>query len=283
MPSKSRPTEEIKSAKAPSRKAGRDGAVITLTTDFGLSDGFAGVMRGVILTIAPGTAVVDLSHDIPPFDLRAAQWIVRNSWSFFPAGTTHVVVVDPGVGSPRKALLLESRGHRFVGPDNGLFSWIYADDGNCRALELTKKEFWLRPVFRTFHGRDIYAAVAAHTVSGVPFASFGEEVAVESLVQIPEPRLVSLKGWIDGEVVYEDRFGNLVTNIPATSTRRDGACILDGRAVGHLTRTYSSAADGEIAVVVGSHGCVEIGIYQGRASNLLGAGVGSSVRVESRQ
>ena len=186
-------------------------SVITLTTDFGTRDWFVGTMKGVIASIAPRSTVVDLTHDLPPGDIRGGAFALAASHRFFPKGTIHVAVVDPGVGSRRKAIAVQTAKGVFVGPDNGVLSWALAKE-KIRAIHALENEaYFLQPVSRTFHGRDIFAPVAAHLSRGVPIQKLGP--ALKDFVRLdwPEPRV--RRGGFEGEVVYIDRFGNAITNL----------------------------------------------------------------------
>jgi len=186
-------------------------SVITLTTDFGTGDWFVGTMKGVIASLAPGTRVVDLTHDVPPGDIRSGAFALAASHRFFPKGAIHLAVVDPGVGSGRKAIAVQTAKAVFVGPDNGVLSWALAKE-KIRAIHALENEaYFLQPVSPTFHGRDVFAPVAAHLSRGVPIRKFGP--ALKDFVRLdwPEPR--ARRGRIEGEVVYVDRFGNAITNL----------------------------------------------------------------------
>jgi hypothetical protein len=213
-------------------------AIITLTTDFGTDDPYVGFMKGVILAIAPGTTIVDLTHAIPPQDIRQAAWVLGTSIAYFPAGTIHLAVVDPGVGSTRRALALEVDGALLVGPDNGIFSAILgrfrgqsrgwagphpdplpreegtaSSRGRMRAVALTNPAFHRRPISPTFHGRDIFAPAAAHLARGVPLEELGPIVDDPAIIDLPQPREVGAE--LEIHVVRIDHFGNLITDLSA--------------------------------------------------------------------
>ena len=187
--------------------------VITLTTDFGYRDPFVGIIKGVIAAINSRAQVIDLTHGVPAQNIVAAALILQHSVRFFSAGTIHVVVVDPGVGSVRKPILVEHEDHYFIGPDNGVLS--LALDGNVpqRIIELTNAEYHLEQVSNTFHGRDIFAPVAAHLSLGIPTTQFGK--SLDTLVNVNMPQVLCGENRLEGEIIYADSFGNLFTNIRA--------------------------------------------------------------------
>lgn len=252
--------------------------IITLTTDFGYEDGYVGVVKGVILKICPAARTVDLSHEIQPWNISAASWIVSNSFSYFPKGAVHVAVVDPGVGTKRRFLLLEALDSFFIGPDNGIFSGIVSmADGNVKAYELTASEYWLPELSTSFHARDVFAPVAAHFVGGVPVEKLGNEISPESLVHLPIRELRTKEGRLEGSVVYVDRFGNLITNIKRDLVKVASLCQVGKRSIGRIGQTYASAEQGAPVAFVGSHGYLEIAVSQGRADEKLDAGVNTPV------
>ncbi len=257
--------------------------IVTLLTDFGSTDGYTGVVKGVLLSLAPNVQIVDVTHDVDPWDVQAANWIIANTYRYFPTGTVHVAVVDPGVGTARKPIAIVAGEGTFVGPDNGIFSSVIAALANAEIYELTEPEFWLSPVSATFHARDIFAPVAARLATGTNAGRLGKRIGSETLTRLPCPQVVQGEGWVEGQIVYVDRFGNLISNIPISLAHPGAGCVVDGRNIGYLAITYGSAGKGEAVVVPGSHGCVEIGLSQGSAASALKAAVGSTVRMELRQ
>lgn len=255
--------------------------LITLATDFGLSDGYAGVVKGAIYSINPHVTVVDLSHEIAAYDLAAADWITMVSHKYFPPESIHVVVVDPGVGSSRRPLAIETSAGIFIGPDNGIFSSIYLIYPESKAYELTDKQYWLPSVSATFHARDLFAPVAAHVACGVLPEQLGRPVDSNSLIRLPEKKLTQTDSHISGQVVYIDKFGNLVTNIPAHLVdgqhAQYGTCTVGGKPVGKLGACYASLPPGGAALVAGSHGFLEISVKEGRAVDALQASRGQPV------
>lgn len=257
-------------------------STITLTTDFGTRDWFVGTMKGVILGIQPGATVVDITHEVRAGDIRGGAFALAAAWRFFPKGTIHVVVVDPGVGSTRKAIAVQAAEHCFVGPDNGVLSWALAKQ-KVRAIHaLENGAYFLRPVSRTFHGRDVFAPVAAHLSRGVPIGKLGP--ALRDFVRLawPEPR--KLRGCVQGEVVYVDHFGNAITNLRGGMLRGSkwGVCeVRDGsRRRCPVKRFYQAVPLGSPVALVGSSGFLEIAVNGGSAEKALGLKVGTRVLLE---
>ena len=212
--------------------------IITLTTDFGTHDWFVGTMKGVILGIAPRAAIVDLTHEIPAGDIRAGAFALAAGFRFFPKGTVHVAVVDPGVGGARKAIAVQTSNYLFVGPDNGVLSLALAREKIKSVHSLGNANYFLRPISHTFHGRDIFAPVAAHLSRGTPMHKFGP--ARKDFIRLPWPQPRVRRGCIEGEVVFIDRFGNAITNIENASLNAGlGAAHpdVDPKQMGHLVRS----------------------------------------------
>lgn len=255
--------------------------IITLTTDFGLQDHYVSVMKAVMLDIAPDVRFIDVSHEIPPQDVMAGAWVVRNSAPHFPAGTIHLVVVDPGVGTDRIPVAIQIQDQLFVGPDNGIFSLIGEDFG-YKAVKLQNQRFWQKNRSNTFHGRDIFAPVAAHLATGTPLEKLGPPL--EKLVTYRWAIPISDKDGIQGWIVHIDRFGNLVSNIPSSlieETIEDsrlkiyvGNTILD-----EIVPTFAAVPDGEPAAYIGSSDKLEIAINKGNARQMLGVEKGAQVSI----
>ncbi|HEY9868201.1 MAG TPA: SAM-dependent chlorinase/fluorinase [Candidatus Obscuribacterales bacterium] len=256
-------------------------AIVTLTTDFGSVDGYTGQLKAVLLNFAPRATVVDISHEVKPGDIQAAAWIVSSAYSYFPRGTVHVAVVDPGVGSQRRAILLVCDAGAFIGPDNGIFSPVIEREKQLAAYDLNNPDYWLHPVSSTFHGRDIFAPVAGRLASGLAPEKLGTTIGVETLTRLPDKTFSCGKGWVEGEIVYIDRFGNLITNIPASLAAQGDKCFIDSRQVARVASTYASGEPGQALAIAASHGCLEIAVCRGSAADLLGARVGSAVRLEA--
>jgi S-adenosylmethionine hydrolase len=245
---------------------------ITLLTDFGTADGYAAAMRGVIASRAPAVSVYDASHEIAAGDIHAAAYALRRYWQTFPPGTVHVVVVDPGVGSARRALAVEADGRFGVGPDNGVLDALIERANAIHAL--TETALFLHPVSATFHGRDVFAPTAAYLACGGLLQRVGPRIA--DALRLPPTRLERTAAAVLGEVIHIDRFGNLVTNIPAPVA---GEVELDGRSVGSVRHTYADVARGELVALIGSAGVLEIAVRDGNAAERLRAYRGAPVRV----
>lgn len=276
--------------------------VLTLLTDFGTEDEYVGVMKGVILSIAPDVRLVDLSHQIPPQDIRRAAFLLMNAVPYFPPDTVHLSVVDPGVGTERRPVAVRTPVGTFVGPDNGLFSWVLARVPEWAAVEIREPAYRLPLASSTFHGRDIFAPAAAHLAAGVPLENLGPRV--EDLVRLPPPRLKIGDFVAEGEILYADRFGNLVTSIgylergedalvlapafgPGGDRRRFSAraagVVVGNAELRGIRRTYGEARLGEPLALVGSNGFLEIAVRQGSAAAVLGAGPGTPVTLLFRR
>ena len=290
------------------------GPPIVLTTDFGSADPYVGVMKGVILSINPQASIIDLSHQIQPQNLPQAAFILGASHHYFPPDAIHVVVVDPGVGTGRSILLLVTPTARFLAPDNGVLSRVLLDhlpnhphqpgrvpdsvlvpDG-CSVYALSNPEYWLQPVSNTFHGRDIFAPVAAHLSLGVEPAALGERV--DQIAWLPSPQPVQEGEVIRGQVIYQDHFGNLITNIPERLLTRAEpgtttiTVTIKGESISGLSRTFHDEPDpsgknpagkspaGKILLaLIGSHGYLEIAVRDGSAAQVLPAQPGEPVSV----
>jgi hypothetical protein len=253
--------------------------VVTLTTDFGLTDPFVGIMKGVLLARAPAARIVDLTHGIPPQDVRAGALVLKHAVPYFSPGTIHVAVVDPGVGTERAALCVETGGGFLVGPDNGVLSLAAVDVR--RIVHLTEERFFLSPRSATFHGRDVFAPVAAALATGTPASALGPEARDMRRLEVPAVRKDG--GTIRGQVIYVDRFGNLVTNvseIDLAELPREAVSI--GVAAARLrgvAHSYGAARPGETVAVIGSWGLLEIAVRNGSARDVLGARVGDPIVV----
>lgn len=251
-------------------------SIITLTTDFGQADGYVGIIKGVILSIAPDARLVDLSHEVGAQDVSQAAYILARAVPYFPAGTVHLVVVDPGVGSERRPMLVETPGAFFVGPDNGVLTPAL-DDPAAQAWELNRPETWLPAVSATFHGRDIFAPTAARLARGANPAELARRISDPVRLVMPAPRRDAY-GEIAGAVISVDHFGNLITNIPAEwLSGRIWRCQIAGHELIGPRLSYSDAAEGELVVLIGSDGTLEIAARNGSAARLLAAASGEAV------
>lgn len=254
--------------------------MITLLTDFGLQDGYVGVMKGVIANINPELSVVDLTHQIPPQDITAARFVLLNTYPYFPSDTVYVAVVDPGVGSKRKGIAIKFPGGFLVGADNGIFSGILSIAPAIKGVELTNPKYWLTDnPSKTFHGRDIFAPVGAHLASGVALEEVGNEISVDSLVQLSLPDVVETENSIMGCVQYIDGFGNLITNIPESKLNNKSGMVEIKQQQIPYSQTYSDVTEGELLALVGSHGWLEIAVNCDSAKDKLKIAVGDSVRL----
>jgi S-adenosylmethionine hydrolase len=253
--------------------------IVTLLTDFGLRDPFVGVMKGVVLSRCRAATLVDLSHDIEPGRVPDAAFWLAQAYPWFPLGTVHLAVVDPGVGTARAALAVRAGGHVFVGPDNGIFEVVQRRTESFECFRIEPERLRLSPPSRTFHGRDVFAPVAASLAAGsmAPSDVGPPHVPIETRI-VPEPRRVS--NGVEGEVIVVDRFGNLVTNIDGRTLGELGSCRIEllGRAL-PLVGTYGDAAAGDCVAVVGSFGQIEVVKRHGSAALALGAQRGTSLRV----
>jgi hypothetical protein len=255
--------------------------MITLLTDFGTRDAYVGVMKGVIASICPEVQMIDLTHDIPPQDLYAARFNLLNAVSYFPQGTIHLVVVDPGVGTSRRGIAVATEFGVLVGPDNGVMSGVWQTASIRQAVELTNREYWRVPnPSTTFHGRDIFAPVAAHIARGVPLKKLGTPISPASLQHIDLPPVSRQGQVVKGVIQHIDHFGNGITNIPAGDVEGDSWRITVGQSTLPWGATYGDVTSGQPLVLIGSHGWVEIAVNQGSAENMLQFKVGDSVSCE---
>lgn len=243
--------------------------IVTLLTDFGTADSYVAEMKGVLLSRAPAVTIIDIGHLIPPGDIRAGQYVLGRAWKYFPAGTVHVAVVDPGVGTERRAMVAECHGHRFVAPDNGLLSFLPQD---ARFVSVPTPG----GAAPTFHGRDVFAPAAAALANGGSLESLGTEITDPYRSPLPVPSHDGVA--VVGEVLYVDRFGTLVSNIAPSAVEPGVRIRVGGVDVGALRRTFADVASGALVAFPGSGGTVEIAVRDGSAARLLGVGVGAEVR-----
>jgi len=243
--------------------------VITLLTDFGTADTYVAEVKGVLLSLAPGVTLVDVTHQVAPGDIRAAQYLLGRAWHRFPKDTVHLAIVDPGVGTARRALAAEYEGQRFVAPDNGLLSFL---PKNARYVSLSVPT----SAAATFHGRDVFAPAAARFATGAALHDLGESITDPCFTPLPAPRHDHLT--VIGEVIHIDRFGTLVTNIPGDAVQPGARIRIEDAEAGSLRRTFRDVARGALVAFVGSGGTVEIAVRDGSAARMLGVGVGAEVR-----
>jgi S-adenosylmethionine hydrolase len=258
--------------------------IVTLTTDYGNSDHLVGVVKGVILGINPEAEVVDITHNVIPFDLLDGAMAIGLAHKYFPPKTIHLVVVDPGVGTPRRPILVRGDNHFFVAPDNGVLSMVYEKQSILTAWHITAEHYFLQPVSNTFHGRDIFAPVAAWLSKAYQFNAFGEEITDIVKLSIPKPKVDGTA--IKGMVLKVDNFGNLITNITAEDApvlvAADGKFkIRVGKGeVSRVVTSFAAGGSGEMFGIIGSSGSLEISTNKGNAARGLGANRGSEVVVE---
>ncbi len=273
---------------------------IVLATDFGLADAYVGMMRGVIFSINPQAAVIDLTHGIAPQDVRHGAVALADAHTYFPDSSIFVAVVDPGVGTDRPAILLETPHHRFVAPDNGLLTLVCrrydpgfgesdtsgpAAPGGCRAWRLTNSAYWRHPVSATFHGRDVFAPAAAHLSTGVAPDALGAPTTRITALSLPTPRPES--NAVRGQIIFADAFGNLVSDITADILTDMGiiggeaevVVSIAGREIAGLSRTFHDPPGGGLRALLGSHGRLEVALVDGSAADALSAGSGEAVTV----
>ncbi len=272
--------------------------IITLTTDFGARDAYAAAMKGVILSICADATLVDVSHDIERHNVAEAAYVLASASTHFPDNSIHVAVVDPGVGSSRRPVALETPSGVYICPDNGTLTHVLSESGaripesgagkatetveipeDCRAYELDKPEFWLPRVTRTFHGRDVFAPVAAHIANGVSLSKLGSRI--KSAMCLPIASRASDGDTITGSIVHIDTYGNLITDIPASDAPRESEVSVAGRSIQGLSESYSESV-GELLAIIGSRNTLEIAFGEGDARSYLKALVGDRVVVRRR-
>ncbi len=259
--------------------------IITLTTDFGSNDHFVGAMKGVILDIVPEAQIIDICHAVQPFDVLDGALTISQAYSYFPNRTVHVIVIDPGVGTARRPILASSDKYHFVAPDNGVLSLVYAREDRMHVRHITSEHYFLQPVSNTFHGRDIFAPVAAYLAKEVDSLKFGEEV--EDYVKFTAPKSkMAEANRLRGVVLKVDRFGNLVTNItpqdaPAlfANAAKGFKIMVGSREITEIRNAYAEGSPGEVFALLGSMGYLEIAANRAAAAQLTGAGKGTEVSV----
>jgi S-adenosyl-L-methionine hydrolase (adenosine-forming) len=255
--------------------------IITLTTDYGLGDYLVGTLKGVILKINPDATIVDITHSVTPYDVMDGALAIAAAYRYFPPKTIHVVIVDPGVGSERRPLLVSGENQFFVAPDNGVLSLIYENEAALTVRNITAEHYFIQPVSRTFHGRDVFAPVAAWLSKTWQMASFGEEIQDFRRFSLPKPKVAD--GQMNGLILRVDAFGNLMTNftpadLPEITTKEGTLRIQVGeKEVNRLVGTFTEGKPGEPVAMIGSTGFIEIVINKGNASRTFGAGRGAAV------
>jgi len=261
-------------------------SIVTLTTDFGEQDYYVGAMKGVILDVSPDTEVIDLCHNVLPYDILDAAFTIAQSYRWFPLRTVHLVVVDPGVGTQRRPILVSGDRHFFIGPDNGVFSFIYPEQEKLTVWHITGDHYFHQPVSNTFHARDVFAAVAGWLAKGVEPRQFGDEIEDYTKLTIPKPQAVNDKSW-KGMVLKVDRFGNVITNIAAADCPALFAeptppfkLSAGGKDITKLVPNYAEGGQGEIFALLGSSGYLEIATNRGGAGKLLSLNRGGEVTLQ---
>jgi S-adenosylmethionine hydrolase len=259
--------------------------IVTFTTDFGLNDPFVGILHGVVMNLHRETTIVDICHAVASYDVFDGAWTIAQSYRFFPPRTVHVVVVDPGVGSTRRPIIVETDDYIFVAPDNGVLSLVEARESKFLVRHITAERYFLQPVSQTFHGRDIFAPVAAWLSKGVAPAEFGPEIS--DYVRLPLPQVERVaENSLRGVVLKVDKFGNLITNIsqqdaPALfgSVNATVSILVSGQTITRVCQSYADGGEDEFFAIVGSSGYLEIAARQASAAEKLAAGAGTPVGV----
>lgn len=259
--------------------------IVTLTTDFGLNDHFVGAVKGVILGITPDVEIVDICHAVQPFDMLDGALTIAQAYDYFPSGTVHLVVVDPGVGTDRRPIIASSDRHHFVAPDNGVLSLIYAREERLHVRHVTSEHYFLNNVSKTFHGRDVFSPVAAYLAKRVASEKFGPEISDFVRFNTPKPKPEN-GNTLRGVVLKVDRFGNLITNITAEeapmlfeSQPPPFKIVIGKREIKEMKSAYADGAPGEIFAIPGSMGYLEISANRGSAAQIIGSGKGAEVSV----
>lgn len=256
--------------------------IVTLTTDYGTNDHLVAVLKGVILKINPEVTIIDITHDVTPFDLLDGALAIASAYAYFPARTIHVVIVDPGVGTERRPLLVSGQNQYFIAPDNGVLSGVYEKEQNFAVRHLTSEHYFLQPVSKTFHGRDIFAPAAGWLSKHWQPASMGEDIKDFKRFAMPRPKEGD-DGLLKGVVLKVDGFGNLITNIraedlsPESLEKGEVKLQAGSHPVTRLVPTFASGNTGEPIAYVGSNGYVEIAVNKGNAAKTLGLGRGAPV------
>jgi len=256
-------------------------SILTLTTDFGLDDHYVGAMKGVVLGICPDARIVDISHGVRPFEISEGAYTIAQAWRCFPAGTVHVVVVDPGVGSSRRPILVEAGRHYFIAPDNGVLAMVYLKE-TAKVRLISNESLYRRPVSRTFHGRDIFAPVAAHLAAGLSPAHIGDPIDNYLKPDFVKPHRAGKRTWI-GQILKIDHFGNIVTNFHVEDygdlALRNFQMELGPVTVTALGNNYAERAPGELFVILGSSGYYEVSLSQGSAAGKIKCETGTAIEL----
>ena len=260
-------------------------SIVTLTTDFGISDHFVGTIKGVILEINPEAEIIDISHSVQAFDVLDGALAIAQAYSYFPASTVHLVVVDPGVGTARRPIILSTERHHFVAPDNGVLSLIYGREERVHVRHVTAQHYFLQPISNTFHGRDIFAPVASYLSKGVDSEKFGDEITDYVKFNAPKPKPVDQQT-MKGVVLKADRFGNLITNI----TSQDAPMlfgenpapfkiVIGKHEITDIKTSYAEGEPGEVFAILNSMGYLEIAANRAPAAQIVGTAKGTEVSI----
>ncbi|HEU0252672.1 MAG TPA: SAM-dependent chlorinase/fluorinase [Pyrinomonadaceae bacterium] len=270
------------------RKTGRKGKsspdlpVITLLTDFGTADYFVGAVKGAILSVNPHAVIADITHEIPPQDIEAGAFTLLAAYPTFPAGTIHVAVVDPGVGSARRAIIVEAGKQFFVGPDNGIFSYIYDREPSQKIFHVTAEKYFRRPTSSTFHGRDVFAPVAAALSKGIKPEALGSPISDEVRLRDSLTPGVARNGDVQGRIIHIDRFGNCITNLTRESLGERSVLVVNGKRITTFREFYDGAGKAPFAIW-GSAGFLEISVNGGSAATALKVERGEAVLLAQRR
>ncbi len=257
----------------------QENKIITLTTDFGQCDWFVGTMKGVILSIAPQTTIIDITHNIPQGDVKAASFSLLSSFKYFPENTIHIVVVDPGVGSERKAIVVKTKRYWFVAPDNGVLSYALNIDKALDIRLIENDKLTIKQTGNTFHGRDVFAPIAAYIAMGIEPTQIGKKLKNYVKISLPVPKYETNE--IVGEIIYIDHFGNAITNIPFTKESDFLGCtvIAGNRVIGKVHNFYAAVPKGESLAVPGSMGFIELAVRDGDISKTYNLKIGTKVEL----
>lgn len=254
--------------------------IITLTTDFGDKDYYVGAMKGVIVSIAPTVSIIDICHQIKAGDIREAAFIIGTAFKYFPKGTIHLLVIDPGVGSNRRIVIVKSNDYCFIAPDNGVLSYVVYQLKNTKIVSVTNKEYFLENISNTFQGRDIFAPVAAYLAKGIKTEEFGEEI--DDLLTFSLKEVYEDGQSLIGEIIYIDRFGNLVTNFTPNnlSSLKNINIRVGDYEIFQISNSYAQNNPGDLLAIWGSYGYLEISVNQGSAEELLKTKKGDIVTIK---
>lgn len=258
-------------------------SVISLLTDFGQKDNFVGVIKGVILSINPNAKIVDICHEVKPHDILTGAFLLKSSFKYFPKGSLHLIVVDPGVGSQRKKLLVKTNDYFFIAPDNGVLSPALKEQSPLKIIEITNKNYFLKPTSDTFHGRDIFAPTAAYLSKGEDFSKFGRPLSSFKALELP-PLKVTKRALI-GEIIYIDHFGNLISNIDKNTLidfiqNKEFKICIKNKIINKLSHSYLEGIRREPLAIINSFNCLELAINSGSARDYLSVNKGTKIKVK---